>query len=266
MIVQCPNCDTTFNLADELYVAGRKVRCSQCKNVFALPEVEAELPPAEASDTSAPLKGKWQKRILLIAFLVVFAGIGYGGYALYSLFAGGDDSFDAYMAPVEGLPEIDKASLQNIELDNVNQIAVNNSKAGRLTIVYGDIINKSEKPKQMLSVRVFLLDKGNKILAWQQQIGGVVLSQFQLETLNEQEIKSALSNTIDIVVNNTDVQPGQRVPFQVIFFNAPIPQYFDVIPVVAKDADTPLQNMGGASAVPVSPSPSPVNSSPTPAT
>ena len=53
--------------------------------------------------------------------------------------------------------------------------------------------------------------------------------------------------------NNTDVQPGEKVPFQVVFFNAPTPKYFDVIPVVAKDADAPLQNISGEPAKPVQP-------------
>lgn len=249
MIIQCPRCETTFSLADELYRAGRKVRCSQCKNVFALPEMSvsqstAESPAASPSVPSKGTSGKRQKIILLLAFLIVLGGIGYGGSMLYSLFKGdGTNTFDAYTEPVEGLPEIDKDALANIELENVRQVMVNNAKSGKLTVVLGDIVNNSDKPKQMLSVRVFLLDQANTVLTWQQQIGGVVLSQFQLETLGEQEIKTALNSTINIVVNNTDVQPGERVPFQVVFFNAPTPKFFDVIPVVAKDADTPLQNI-----------------------
>ncbi len=260
MIVQCPRCETTFSLADELYQVGRKVRCSQCKNVFALPEVPPsqpadEAPSASPSKISKKASGKRQKLILLVAFLVVLTGIGYGGYMLYSLFTKDDPSasFDAYTETVNGLPEVDKDALTNIVLGNVWQIMVNNSKIGKLTVVQGDIVNNSDKPKQMLSVRVFLLDQTNAVLTWQQQIGGVVLSQFQLETLGEEEIKTALNSTINIVVNNTDVQPGEKVPFQVVFFNAPTPKYFDVIPVVAKDADAPLQNISGEPAKPVQP-------------
>ena len=260
MIVQCPRCETTFSLADELYQVGRKVRCSQCKNVFALPEVPPsqpadEAPSASPSKVSKIASGKRQKIILLVAFLVVLTGIGYGGYMLYSLFAKDDSSasFDAYTETVNGLPEVDKDALTSIDLENVRQVMVNNAKIGKLTVVLGDIVNNSDKPKQMLSVRVFLLDQANAVLTWQQQIGGVVLSQFQLETLGEEEIKTALNNTINIVVNNTDVQPGEKVPFQVVFFNAPTPKYFDVIPVVAKDADAPLQNISGEPAKSVQP-------------
>lgn len=48
MIVTCPNCETQFNLADELYVPGRKARCSVCSFVFILPALAAPGIPAAA--------------------------------------------------------------------------------------------------------------------------------------------------------------------------------------------------------------------------
>ncbi|MDL2271637.1 zinc-ribbon domain-containing protein [Desulfovibrio sp. OttesenSCG-928-I05] len=39
MLVTCPNCQTTFNIPDAAYKAGRKARCSSCSFVFPLPEL-----------------------------------------------------------------------------------------------------------------------------------------------------------------------------------------------------------------------------------
>lgn len=36
MIIKCPSCETKFNLPDAKFQEGRKVRCSQCKDVFEL--------------------------------------------------------------------------------------------------------------------------------------------------------------------------------------------------------------------------------------
>lgn len=64
MVIQCPECRTRFNLADEkLKPEGIKVRCARCREVFAVRKEEPELaPPPEvpvepvSDDTaSAPL-------------------------------------------------------------------------------------------------------------------------------------------------------------------------------------------------------------------
>ena len=36
MEIQCPHCSSRFNLPDKLVKPGAKLRCSVCKNVFAL--------------------------------------------------------------------------------------------------------------------------------------------------------------------------------------------------------------------------------------
>ncbi len=54
MIVQCPNCSTKYNLADDKFQEGRKVRCTVCKHVFPLlpTEPDFEAPP-KAPDEEA---------------------------------------------------------------------------------------------------------------------------------------------------------------------------------------------------------------------
>ena len=39
MIVACPQCETKFDIPDDKYRPGRKARCSNCGNVFPLPEL-----------------------------------------------------------------------------------------------------------------------------------------------------------------------------------------------------------------------------------
>lgn len=56
MIIKCPSCETRFNLPDEKFQEGRKVRCSKCKHVFPLAREPQAAPPA-APVPPAPAPG-----------------------------------------------------------------------------------------------------------------------------------------------------------------------------------------------------------------
>ncbi|MCC8194362.1 MAG: zinc-ribbon domain-containing protein, partial [Deltaproteobacteria bacterium] len=45
MIVSCPSCETKFEIPDDKYRPGRKARCSNCGNVFALPDMDGPASP-----------------------------------------------------------------------------------------------------------------------------------------------------------------------------------------------------------------------------
>ena len=48
MVIQCPECQTRFRLADDKIKAdGIKVRCSRCRHIFAVPPPAPEPPPQE---------------------------------------------------------------------------------------------------------------------------------------------------------------------------------------------------------------------------
>ena len=47
MTVTCPNCKTTYNLADDKARPGVKLRCTVCRQVFVLPDSSAPEPPAD---------------------------------------------------------------------------------------------------------------------------------------------------------------------------------------------------------------------------
>lgn len=51
MIVTCPQCETKFDIPDDKYRPGRKARCSNCGNVFPLPELDDAVSP-EGSDAA----------------------------------------------------------------------------------------------------------------------------------------------------------------------------------------------------------------------
>lgn len=54
MIVTCPSCETKFEIPDDKYRPGRKARCSNCGNVFVLPDMAEDVPPVVPASAPEP--------------------------------------------------------------------------------------------------------------------------------------------------------------------------------------------------------------------
>lgn len=54
MIVTCPSCETKFEIPDDKYRPGRKARCSNCGNVFVLPDMAGDAPPVDPASALEP--------------------------------------------------------------------------------------------------------------------------------------------------------------------------------------------------------------------
>lgn len=258
MNVTCPRCETTFSLPVDAYVPGRKARCSQCKNVFTLPEpdLDADISSSEGgmaenkkSSKKDKASGKGGKKspkksiIILVALVIVFAGLGYGGFSLYKILAGPSLSSDP--RPVPELTEDEKARLLELErsvsriaLEDVRQFVVKNEKLGDIVVVHGRAINGFDSPKELISVEVRLFDNEGRVIAEKQQVAGVTLTRFQLSMLSEREFEEALNNKIDILTNNVNVPPNGAVPFVIVFPEVPKGFVeFEVRPIAARDVE-----------------------------
>ncbi|WP_300707404.1 DUF3426 domain-containing protein [uncultured Desulfovibrio sp.] len=252
MEIQCPHCHSRFNLPDKFAKAGAKLRCSVCKNVFALqlPEQKGapEAPPKKVpAKAAAPRKEKKGSSILLWIGLLIFLGLlGGSGYWYYIQFPSGDK----------------KASLSDDELArrvsmltmrNVRQFFVSNEKVGEVCVIVGDVRNEFPQPKALIRVEAGIYDANKKPLVVKQQLAGAKLSPFQLQVLGEQEMESFLQSSPDIYIRNGNVPPGGEVPFMVLFY---VPSgkvaEFGVRIVGVEDA-TPQPGMPAAPAAPAAP-------------
>ena len=111
--------------------------------------------------------------------------------------------------------------LKNIILQGVRQFYVNNEKVGQLFVIEGKVVNNFNTPKELIKIEALLLDAQGQPVVTQEQFCGVVVSMFQLQVLSQPELEKALTNNIDILTNNTNIQPGGAVQFMVVFPNAP---------------------------------------------
>ena len=118
-------------------------------------------------------------------------------------------------------PVQEKEHLKNIILQGVRQFYVNNEKIGQLFVIEGKVVNNFKTPKELIKIEALLLDAQGNPVVTQEQFGGVVISMFQLQVLSQADLEKALANNIDILTNNTNIQPGGSVQFMIVFANAP---------------------------------------------
>ena len=129
--------------------------------------------------------------------------------------------------------------LKNIILQGVRQFYVNNEKIGQLFVIEGKVVNNFNTPKELIKIEALLLDAQGNPVVTSEQFCGVIVSMFQLQVLNQAELEKALTNNIEILTNNTNIQPGAGVQFMVVFPNAPSTVREFVLRVIdAKDPPT----------------------------
>jgi predicted Zn finger-like uncharacterized protein len=230
MIITCPQCDTSFSLPDELYRPGKKARCSNCGNVFAMPALDAGqgatfTAPAEAvAPRPAPAK---KRGIVPAAVAIVLLGLlTYGGFLIYSGYFAGDKAaadgkLQAAAPAVQNATKPSPNLVNSISLEDIRQFLVDNVEFGKLMVIQGFAVNTAGTGKDYISVEARVLDDNNTVLAQTTQLCGVPLTLFQLQTLPERELKETLNNRTTILVNNTNVPVGGKVPFVVVFPNPP---------------------------------------------
>ena len=135
------------------------------------------------------------------------------------------DGLKGLVAPYLGLETADPSDpvsmVSELELRDVRQYQVKNEKVGNLVIIEGKVRNNFPVPRELIRLEAELYDaNGNKLVS-QQQLAGNSMSSFQLELLDKDELDKVLNNKLDIVEANTNVLPGNEVPFTVIFVNPP---------------------------------------------
>ena len=272
MIVQCPECNTRYNLDDErIGPQGSKVRCTRCKHVFRVAnpgassveetvdqlfnqapdlfdntaDTSADQEPASratreelAVDDALPRKKGRARQILLwlllVILIVIGVGIGTYYYAPQLLDNTGTGAFVG--KKVEEQKQDTEAVIPEIALENVRQYFVKNEKIGQVFVVEGKAVNGFTVPKELVKLRIRLFDETGKVIETKDFLCGNVVSYFQLQVLNKEELESALTAKVGILTNNTNLKPGAGVPFMVAFPNPPQTlSEFALEPIEVKD-------------------------------
>lgn len=185
-------------------------------------------------------KGRGKLIAMIAGALVLVCGIGVG--AVWFLAPGmlGMGGEEMESAETQGGDQaMDMAEqVKKISLESIKQYYVENDKAGRLFVIQGRAVNLFETPKELIEVEASLYDADNNVLDTRRIKAGNVLDLFQLQVLGKDEIETALSNEAGIGSNNINIQPGNHVPFMIVFFTPPDTlAEFNVRVVAARNVD-----------------------------
>ena len=252
MIVQCPECKTTYNLDDDrIAPAGSKVRCSRCQHVFevtriagpspddtvekltrpdplvgdgseAAPEQKKDVPRKKDDVSGGKNKTAGKKRgvfLWLLLVLLVLAGVGVGAYIFAPTLLNNAGTHSSKEKKIGEQKNSKAGVLQKISLENVRPYFVKNEKIGQIFVVEGKAVNGFKIPKELIRLRIKLFDTAGTVIASREFYCGNVVSSFQLQVLGEDALGSALSAKVGILTNNTNIKPGEGVPFMVTFTN-----------------------------------------------
>lgn len=227
MEVTCPNCSSRFNLPDTVAKPGAKLRCSVCKEIFALgetPSVKAQAAQVgtksnfdidfgEELSMGSKIKSFKGRKVAIIALLLCLLGGAGGAWWYFSVHTATKQE----AAPVISLEK----KVEMLTMRNVRQYYVNNEKIGQVFVVEGKVVNEFPTIKELIEVEATLYGMDKKALVTKKQLAGTSLSLFQLQVLGEKELQTFLGNKIEILSNNTNVATGGEVPFMVLFYAPP---------------------------------------------
>ena len=254
MQVSCPGCHSRFVLPDGVK-DGSRLRCSVCKEVFVFerPEEEPAAPasqPAPAvsmpKESALPELAAPKKRsgamlwflllvLLLVGFMVAYRTLPEFRAqvtALQERVLGAEDA----AKPAPAAPAREEETLV---LEDVRQFYVDNSRIGSLLVIEGFVVNHDQRPCKNIHVEGAIL-KQRQTIDTRVQKAGVRLTNTQLRAMTEAEILAALDNEQEQALTNAFVAPGARVPFTLVFQNAPAGvEEYAVKVGVSEPADAP---------------------------
>jgi hypothetical protein len=186
-------------------------------------QASAVVPPV--ADKKSPLV-RYRKPLIGVAALFLLLFLGYGVWLVVGSFSGGSEVpvVENKKQEQNGTPAQaeNERLLSGISLDEIRQFQVDSAVIGKIMVIQGVAINNSDTYKDFITVEARILDaNGNTLGEPVQQLCGVPLTLFQLQSLSIEELQAALNNRITILTFNTNISPGGRVPFVVVFPSPP---------------------------------------------
>jgi len=98
---------------------------------------------------------------------------------------------------------------------------VENDKVGKLFVISGKLVNKSPLVLRDIEMEASIMDAQDKPLDTISFVAGPKASNFELKTLNKEDLESRLTSKQEIMLYNGEVKNGDEVPFMVAFIKPP---------------------------------------------
>ncbi len=147
---------------------------------------------------------------------ILFLGLVLAGCAKKPILQEPIPAPSAPMAPRAPIPEVEK-----IVLTNVIQRYVHNDQAGLLLVIDGNALNGYDTPRRDIVIEFSLYDALGALVTAKRIRCGNRLSEAQLASLGPMEIEASLNDLVGVLAYNSNVRPGEKTPFMMVFPNPP---------------------------------------------
>lgn len=158
------------------------------------------------------------KILLILILLVVFAGV-----CLWSYMQAGGLTLKDIQSSIPYLDQLIPAEdpgvvkLSQIRIANVKQRYVQHWILGNLLVVEGTAWNSTPFPVARIRAEARLFDAKGTSLAREEAFAGNLLTDMELTTLPDENIKRELATSQGSDVSNDRVEPRGQIPFMIVF-------------------------------------------------
>lgn len=191
-----------------------------------VPPVAVPRPAGVRSPTprrTPPLKrGQAARRVrpAVVVLLLLFFAVA-GGGAWLGFTRGGQAALERIVPMVWELIPGSKPAGPRYAVVNLSGAYEPEAATGRLFVVRGQVRNDGARQATGVRLRAALLDGAGKTIAEQASYAGNAIPAETLRGASRETIEAAMANRIGERFSNVDIQPGNSVPFMVVFFQAP---------------------------------------------
>lgn len=121
----------------------------------------------------------------------------------------------------------DPAGILSLTTMDINSKFIENSQSGRLFVITGKVRNGYSMRRNTIRLQGKLFTKGKVLVKTEFSYAGVRINDQELATLSIAEIKQLLNAAPPPLDATGNVQPGQSLPFMVVFSDLPAAEQLD---------------------------------------
>jgi predicted Zn finger-like uncharacterized protein len=174
-------------------------------------DLEEEVPGEK--DEGKPLP-HWKKQAVYLVIVLLLGGV---YFSLYTE-TGREMIYERIFGVAEKSEEVGPAQ---VGLITVRQRFVNNVTIGTMRVVEGTAINESSYPMTRVKVKGEITDAYTVVLGAQESYCGNILTDDELGSLAEEQIRKELANPQGSDVSNDRIAPRGQIPFMIVFTREP---------------------------------------------
>ena len=214
-VVDDEKAEEELEVTDPFYVETQII--DKTTEELIAPAAEAEKEEERQVKAKPAAKKRVGKPVLALLILLLLGGAGLGTVFLLNYLNIDIPFVGDFIKPKVSDPS---GNLKIGTLD-IQSKFVDNTTSGKLLVITGQIKNDYSNVRSFIRVTGRLYASGKKLASTATVFCGNVLPDNELEKLDIATIKQRLANRTGDNNSNTQVKPGQQLPFMVVFANLP---------------------------------------------